>query len=149
MWQKHLVLCRDRRDFESKYRMTEETFHKLVDVLSPRLDVNVEKSRNSSSGMQPLDKRFIVAVGLRWLAGCDHNGLDEIYGISRSSSHRLVDRFIDAVNCNINNINPPEAEEVFETIATAWTLNSSGRQMLPRSTSCVGWFVVHPDKTTS
>jgi hypothetical protein len=104
MWQKHLVLCRDRRDFESKYRMTEETFHKLVDVLSPRLDVNVEKSRNSSSGMQPLDKRFIVAVGLRWLAGCDHNGLDEIYGISRSSSHRLVDRFIDAVNCNINNI---------------------------------------------
>jgi hypothetical protein len=47
--------------------MTEESFNRLVDDLGPYLCVDDVKSRNSTSGIQPVDKRFIVAAGLRWL----------------------------------------------------------------------------------
>jgi hypothetical protein len=116
MWAKHLALLRHRGEFIAKYRMSEESFYKLEHLLSPYLEVDEVKSRNSTSGIQPIDKRFIIAVGLRWLGGWNHNGLDEIYNISSSSSRRIVSRFIDAVNATINNIYLPTEETELEAL---------------------------------
>jgi hypothetical protein len=56
MWEKHLVLCRHRRDFVTKHRMTEESFHKLVDVLSPHLHVDVKTDSYSEEDSGREDK---------------------------------------------------------------------------------------------
>jgi hypothetical protein len=50
----------------SKYHMLEESFNKLVDLLAPQLHVDGIKSRNCTGGIQPKDKRMMVAAGLRW-----------------------------------------------------------------------------------
>jgi hypothetical protein len=57
---------------------------------------------------------------LRWLGGLDHNGLDDIYNISRSSSMRIVNRFIHAVIENINNVSLPTTDVDLETIAAGF-----------------------------
>jgi DDE superfamily endonuclease len=125
MWQKHLQLLRHRGEFVCKYRMTEETFHLLVDILSPHLLVDEVKSRNSTAGIQPLDPRFIVGVGVRWLADFGHNILDDTFNISKTSSWRLVNKFLDAVIDHVNNIHLPTTDEELETLAAAWSIKST------------------------
>lgn len=145
IWQEHLAKCRHKGNFVRKYHMTEESFNRLVDDLGPYLCVDEVKSRNSTSGIQPVDKRFIVAAGLRWLGGHDHTCLEDVFHISYSSSRRVVNRFIDAVTRNINNIYLPATHEELETLATGLTINSTADG--PRSCSRFGWLVVHPDAT--
>jgi hypothetical protein len=77
--------------------MTESSFNKLVDLLAPNLQVDEEKSRNCRAGIQPIDKRIIVAAGLRWLGGEPYKSLANIFYFSRSSARRVVARFMDAV----------------------------------------------------
>jgi hypothetical protein len=62
MWQDHLAKCRHKGNFVRKYHMTEESFNRLVDDLGPYLCVDEVKSRNSTSGIQPVDKRFLFIV---------------------------------------------------------------------------------------
>jgi hypothetical protein len=58
------------------------SFNKLVDDLSSYLWSDEVKSKNSTSGVQPIDQRFTFASGLRWLGGHDHSGLEGMFHIS-------------------------------------------------------------------
>jgi hypothetical protein len=66
LWAEHVLMCRHTGEFTDQYHMTEPSFNKLVDFLSPHLHVDEVKSRNSSGGIEPIDKRVIAAAGLRW-----------------------------------------------------------------------------------
>jgi hypothetical protein len=117
IWEEHVAKCRHKGTFVRKYHITEEPFNTLVDDLSPYLWVDEVKSKNNTSGFQPIDQRFIVASGLRWLGGHDHSGLEDMFDISCSSSWRIVKRFIGVVIQNLNNIYLPPTGEELATLA--------------------------------
>jgi hypothetical protein len=97
LWEEYLVMSRHTGEFTATYHMTESSFNKLVDQLSPHLQVDEAKSRNCTCGIQPIDKRIIVAAGLGWLGGEPYKRLANIFYFSRSSARRVVARFMDAV----------------------------------------------------
>jgi hypothetical protein len=99
----------------------DRVLNKLVDDLSPYLWVDEVRSKNCTSGIQPIDQRHIVASGLRWLRRHDHSGLEDIIHISCSSSWRIVKSFIDVVIQNLNNFFLPTTDEDLATLATSWS----------------------------
>jgi hypothetical protein len=126
MWEELLVKCRHKGDFVSTFHMTESSFHKLVDLLAPHLHVDEVKSRNSTSGTQPIDRTIIVAAGLRWLGGEPYKSVADIFHFSRASARRVVARFIDAVIESLQ-ICLPTTNNELEAIAAGWTQKSSGQ----------------------
>jgi hypothetical protein len=117
-------VSRHTGEFIATYHMTEASSNKLADLLAQHLQVDAVKSRNCTAGIQPIDKRKIVAAGLRWLGGESHKSLAEIFHLSRSSAKRVVGRFIDAVIVNLQ-IGLPTTDIKLEAIATGWTQKSS------------------------
>jgi hypothetical protein len=79
MWGELLVKCRHKGDFVSTFHMTESSFHKLVDLLAPHLHVDEVKSRNSTSGTQPIDQTTIFAAGLRWFGGERYKSVADMF----------------------------------------------------------------------
>jgi hypothetical protein len=106
--------------------MTESSFNKLVDLLSPHLQVDGAKSRNCTAGIQPIDVRIIVAASLRWLGGEPYKSLADIFHFSRSSARRVVARFFDAVIDTLQ-ICLPTTDMKLEAVATRWTQKSSAQ----------------------
>jgi hypothetical protein len=125
LWEEHVVMCRYTGEFVAKHHMTESSFNKLVDLLTPQLHVDEVKSRNCTGGIQPIDPRIIVATGLRWLGGEHHKSLSDIFRISRASTWRVVGRFIGAVIDNIDNIQLLTTAEELELVATGWRSKST------------------------
>jgi hypothetical protein len=126
LWEEHLVMSRHTGEFTATYHMTETSFNKLVDLLSPHLQVDEAKSRNCTAGIQPIDKRIIVAAGLRWLGGEPYKSLANIFHFSRSSARRVVARFMDAVIETLQ-ICLPTTDIELEAVATGWTQKSSAQ----------------------
>jgi hypothetical protein len=125
IWEEHVLKCRHQGTFVAKYHMTEDSFNNLVHELSPYLWVNEAKSKNATSGIQPIDERLIVAAGLRWLGGHDHSCLEDVFHFSYSSSRRVINKFIDSVIYHLNNINLPSTDEELATVAAGWTIKST------------------------
>jgi hypothetical protein len=48
IWGEHVAKCRRKGTFVRKYYMTEESFNKLADDLSPYIWVDEVKSKNSN-----------------------------------------------------------------------------------------------------
>ena len=71
-WHKHVVEKINNGTFTMRYRMTYQTFVKLVDLL----DITVDEllSGRSTSGNPPIIKELFVAAGISYLSGsrtCD------------------------------------------------------------------------------
>jgi hypothetical protein len=115
--------------------MTEESFNNLVDEHSPYLWVNEAKSK---TGIQPIDKRFIVAAGLRWLGGHDHSCLEDVFQFSYSSSRRVTNKFIHEVIYDLNNTKDEELVTVAagKTSNAPWTAATMG--------SFLRWMAFYP-----
>ena len=120
LWHYHLVKAREIEGyFVERYKMTEDSFDKLVDMID--LPVNEVKSMNSTSGVSPIIKPMAVACGLRFLGGEPHKALEDCFHISKSSSKRAVRRFVQAVlDCEALAINLPEPEEL-PRLAASWS----------------------------
>ena len=108
--------------------MSMASFYKLVDMLD--IQVDETKSRNSTGGVDPIDKTLIVACGLRFLGGEQHKSLTDIYHTSESSVRRSVNRFLDAVlQCKDLAIELPKEEEL-ESLANGWAAKSTADGVL-------------------
>ena len=82
-WDKHVVKCLCKKEFESWYRMSLLAFNKLVDLLCPAITCNEMKAMNSIGSV--ITPEIVVAIGLRWLSGAMYQEL-QLYGASRASA---------------------------------------------------------------
>jgi hypothetical protein len=61
------------------------------------ITVDETRSRASTEGNEPIYHELIAGAGLRFLGGADKASLSEIFGISDSSTLRIIDMFLNAV----------------------------------------------------
>ena len=97
-WDIHLKMLRHTGGFQSRYHMTESTFNKLVDILREALEKNERQSIRSTGGNDPITSEMTVAAGLRFLGGSLVKDIADLFGMSYSSVHRIVNLFLLAVN---------------------------------------------------
>ena len=73
--------------------MSLRAYNKLLDLLRDSITLNHSKA----GGTDPILPEFVVAIGLRWLAGGSYINIRHAYGCSIRSMFRLRTLFIDAV----------------------------------------------------
>jgi hypothetical protein len=94
-WAKHVDHQTHTDEFTKKYRMTLETFNKLLEILRPYITVDPIKSQNSTPGSLPIHPELVMAIGIRWLAGGSYHDIKDFCGVSRSSFYRIRSLFMD------------------------------------------------------
>ena len=94
--EEHFKMCLYTNGFQTRYHMSKKAFDKLVDIL--KITVDKLKSKNSTSGNAPISPLMIVAIGLQFLSGEKAKSLADTFGISISSTHRVIDKFLSAVD---------------------------------------------------
>jgi hypothetical protein len=95
-WTTHVDHQTHTAEFQQKYRMTLETFTKLLEILRPSITVDPIKSQNSTPGSSPIYPELVMAIGIRWLAGGSYHDIKDFCGVSRSSFYRMRSLFMDA-----------------------------------------------------
>lgn len=116
-WEEHVEEQLYTGRFNRRYRMSLESFTKLVDLLCNDISVDSEQSRRSTGGAEPIIPEVVVACGLRYCAGGSYIDLASSYKISEPSVFRSIDTFLAAVrDC-------PELDFVFPSLDDAASID--------------------------
>jgi len=67
-WENHALILRHEKQFNCKYRMSYESFNKLVSILHPTLKQNDSKSMNSCAD-PAISVPHILGLTICWLSG--------------------------------------------------------------------------------
>jgi hypothetical protein len=139
-WYQHVKKCQHEKSFSWKYRMTHDSFCKLVKLLEPLLHRDPERCSRGDY----IIPQLVVAIGIRFLAGEPYTALNDIANISTPSVYRLKNRFIFAVlNTEELKIKLPSSAEEWESVRQGFE-NISSHGLFK---SCVGaidvFFVQH------
>jgi hypothetical protein len=81
--------------FMKRYKMSENAFNMLVDILNAQVDET--KSKKNTSGIEMICPQIIVAAGLQWLGGDGMKSIEDTFHISLSPAQRIVNQFLQAV----------------------------------------------------
>ena len=102
-WEQHISRMSEA-DFKLRYRLSFDSFNKLLEQLQPKLDVaNVRQAVNCRSGM-PIPVEARLAVALRYFAGGDPKDLMLIYDMSKCQVMRCIWCAVDAINEQLDNM---------------------------------------------
>jgi hypothetical protein len=99
-WDEHVQKLRHTQEFSTYYHMSEETFSILLETIRDDITANHIKSKNSTSGNDPIYPELVLASGLEFMGGCAYKHIALIYGMSLSSAKRIVCKFWNAVIFN-------------------------------------------------
>lgn len=109
--------------------MSESAYINLVDILEDDITVDKEISRASTDDNTPISKETIACMGLRFMGGEKYKSLADIYGCSKKSTDRVIDRFLRAVDTSNSPMLSidllPKTNEEKERLASEWS-NVSG-----------------------
>ena len=105
-WETHVHRMYDH-EFKLRYRVSPESFYKLLDILKPELDVTNHQQAFFSRSGKVIQLEVRLAVALRYFAGGDPLDLMLIYGICKAQVMLFVWRAVDALNLRLDNINFP------------------------------------------
>ena len=99
-WNEHVEMLHHTGEFEfqRRYHMTEESFNKLVEMLREDLMIDIVQSMRASGGNPPILPELVVACGLRSLGGVKRTEVADIFGMSITSAHRILHKFLDTVS---------------------------------------------------
>ena len=88
--------------FDVRFRMPKEHFDYLVDALRSDITVDPTKSMNSTRGVvEPISAELVARCGIDRIAhGASELVLQDLYGISLSSTKRVIELFLNAVDSN-------------------------------------------------
>jgi hypothetical protein len=101
--------------------MSLNAFSKLVDLLRKDIEPNERKSRQSTSGNEPVAAELVVATGLRYLGGASYNDLVDIVGVSNTHTKAIVRKFLYAVlNCKDLALKLPSTPEELQQASMEW-----------------------------
>lgn len=94
-------------EFKQRYRLSPESFDKLLAILQPGLAVKHEQQALNSRSGNPIQIEARLAVALRYFAGGDTLDLKLIYCMSRTMVYSCIWSVVDAINQHLDNINFP------------------------------------------
>jgi len=94
-WDEHVAKLEHEEEFDQTYRMSHESFIKLLNLVRAKVTPDIIKALNSAP--EPIYPELVVAIGLRWLAGGSYADLKNVYGVSKTSVYRSRDTFVSAV----------------------------------------------------
>jgi hypothetical protein len=104
--------------------MSFDAFNTLLELLCPAITCDIIKSLNSCP--KPIFPEFVLASGLRWLAGGSYLDQKDVYGFSRSLYYRVQDVFLHAVlNCDALAIKFPDTAEELESVRVRFEAKST------------------------
>jgi len=136
-WDYHREMLLYTGQFENRFRMEENHFDRLLEVLQTPLTVSFKHSLSSTSGNEPITPEIILACGLRFLGlGENPPGLADTYGMSISSAKRVIRMFLNAVDYNetcpdLQIVLPdPNDREELDKLADEWEGVSTGGNIL-------------------
>lgn len=144
-WTEYVQKLHHTRSFETKMRMPYDAFQELVTLLRPRITVDEQKARAGGAGSDPIYPEMVCAIGLRFLAGEMERSLDDVFGLSLGSTHRIINKFLIAVNeCKELEIKLPETTEELKNAADGWHKLSSAGGFFYGVVGCIdGWLCTH------
>jgi len=82
-WSIHIQMLLHENQFHVMYRMTFDSFNYLLQLLSPRLNVNERFARMSSGA--PFLPEYMLSCIIRFLAGGSYHDIRQTGSISKSS----------------------------------------------------------------
>ena len=104
-WGEH-VQDMYEHEFKLRYRLSSDSFYKLLNILRPELEVSVEQQMRSRSGI-PIELATRLAVALRYCAGGDPHDLKLIYCMSKAQVINCLWKVVDAINICLDNMKFP------------------------------------------
>jgi hypothetical protein len=135
IWDEHVKLLLEEDQFTSMYRMTYPTLKKLLDLLSPFLQVDASQANRRCKGGGCITPELILHCLLRYLAGGSFHDIRTKAGIAKSTFFSCLHRGIDAVNrCDELAIKFPMERDALNKVALEFQKKSSSGMM----DGCVG-----------
>jgi hypothetical protein len=95
-WYRHCQSLLHENLFHVKYRMSFESFNKLLDMLYPKLQLKEKYAR--MSGTEPISCEIMLHCSIRYLAGGSYHDIRTTASITKASFYRLVWHTIDVIN---------------------------------------------------
>ena len=125
--------------FRSEYRMSPESFRKLVDLVRDDLEPK-DKKRNKKMRTTYLDPETKVMMTLRWLAGGQYVDQCRRNGVSKPTVFKAFHQVIKAINSNPNIGVPkwPTTVEECNVVATGWAKLSGPAESRGLFTTVIG-----------
>jgi hypothetical protein len=97
--------------FHVKYRMSLESFNRLLEMLRPEL--KLKEKYAIMSGMHPITCEVMMHCTIHYLAGGSFHDIHATVSISKPSFYRLIWHTIHCINrCEALDINLPKPEEL-------------------------------------
>ena len=125
--------------FRSEYRMSPESFRKLVDLVRDDLEPK-DKKRNKKMRKTYLDPETKVMMTLRWLAGGQYVAQCHRNGVSKPTVFKAFHQVIKAINSNPNIGVPkwPTTVEECNVVAHGWSKLSGPSESKGLFTTVIG-----------
>jgi len=125
-----LILCNEKQ-FDSKYRMSNDAFKKLVSILEPALEQNNAKSINSCKELA-ISPSHILGLTIRWCSGSSFHDLRDAGNFSRSTFFWLLWKGI--IHCTRLQMILPRTTNELEDVKKGFESKSTENIM----SGCVG-----------
>ena len=128
IWADYVAELTHQNEFTVTFRMSFQSFCKLVELLRVKLTVDERQGNRSSESSGCILPELVVAMSLRWLAGGQWPDIKKVYGVSRSHFFFLRIRFLDAVmECSELEIQLPDCTDIeaLEVLASQFEAQSS------------------------
>jgi hypothetical protein len=88
-WERHALIFLHEKQFDSKYRMSNDAFKKLVSILEPALEQNNAKSINSCKELA-ISPSHILGLMICWCNGSSFHDICDAGNFSRPTFFRLL-----------------------------------------------------------
>jgi hypothetical protein len=111
-WDLHVEKLLHEDHFHIRYRMTLEDFEAFVVLLGDAIVKDVVQSNRRCE--EPIYPKMIAAIGIRVLAGGNHDDIMITFGISKAGFYYTRNKFINAV------LNCPFLDICLPTILLLW-----------------------------
>jgi hypothetical protein len=139
-WDDHAKKLLREGEFRNMYRMSYNSFCKLVELLRPSLTVNEVQARRRSSGEDPIYTEIILHCLIRYMAGGASQDIRVTAGMTKRYFYSCVHRGIDAVNnCATLNLIFPTSEEKLKETAVLFQRKSSFGELNGCISALDGW----------
>jgi hypothetical protein len=88
-WERHALILRHEKQFDSKYRMTYGAFKKLVSILEPDLEQNNAKIIINSCGELAISPSHILGLTICWCSGSSFHDIHDAGNFSHPTFDQL------------------------------------------------------------
>jgi hypothetical protein len=123
-WSQHVKHLQHTDRFHCKYRMSKESFDKLVDHLRPDIEVDIVKARNRCN--QEIYPEIVVAICIRYLCGGSYDDISNCYGVSIGGYYYSRNKFLNSIlRCEALAITMPATENEWEDIRKRFEAKST------------------------